>query len=787
VRTTYNIIKKYVDIKEDPYKLAEKLTNNGLEVEKVEEYSFIPSEKFIIGKILEKEKHPNADKLTLCKVDIGSKVLNIVCGAKNHNKGDKVVVALEGARLPNGLEIKKTKIRGVESEGMLCSKAELGLEEKSDGIWILPDSVKIGDKVDKILPEKDYIFHISVTSNRSDCLCSIGIAREAGIIEGKSINYPKYKINENSKIEKPNIIIQNTMSCYRYSSRIIKGVKVGESPDWLKEELIKLGARPINNIVDITNYVMLQLGHPMHAFDYNKLAGSKIVVRSAKKGEKIIALDGKEYELSDDILVIADELKPVAIAGVIGGENSKVDENTIDILLESAYFIPKSVRNSSKKLGIKTDSSYRFERDMDPENTIKALDYATYLIQEIMDCEISEIVDIYPVKVQIPEIELKHSFIKQILGFDIDKTNIERCLELLEIDFKKKDDDFIIKFPSFRRDCYRAIDAVEEIIRVYGYSNIEETIRPVNFNYNSFKSSLPLEYKIREILGNYLYEVYNFSFTSIEEVKKFNLFDEKNIIKIRNPMNSFYSYMRTSLAGGLFNNIINNTDKGNPNLLLFEIGKIFYYDNENIKEVKKLGIIGNGILYKNWMGEEKIDFYTIKGIIDNLLLTFGINSNYVPTDKIKFLHPNKSGLIYYRDILIGFIGEINPYICDDRIKPYYAELDLESIENIINNNKKNVYKEISKYPTVRKDLSFVMNKDMNVSEVIEIIRSNNLVQKVEVIDVYTNPKIGEDKKSVTFSFLIQSYDHTFTDDEINSIMSCIIEKAKNKGVYLRDK
>lgn len=786
MRVSYNIIKKYVDIKEDPYKLAEKLTHNGLEVEKIEEYSFEPN-KFIVGQILKIEKHPNADKLTLCTVDIGEKTLKIICGAKNHKENDKVVVALEGAKLPNGLEIKKTKLRGIESEGMLCSKSELALEEKSEGIWILDKDIKVGSDIKKIIPEKDYIFHISITSNRSDCLCAIGIAREAGIIEGKNIEYPKYKIIENKNIEKPDITIQNSRSCHRYVSRIIKNVKVTESPDWLKEELIKMGSKPINNIVDITNYIMLHLGHPMHAFDYDKLDGKKIIVRNAKKGEKITGLDGKEYELYDDILIISDSNKPVAIAGVIGGENSKVDEKTTNILLESAYFIPKAVRNSSKKLGIKTDSSYRFERDMDPDNTIKALNYATYLIQEITGAEVSEITDVYPLKNEERTVDLKTEFINNTLGFEIKTEDIEKIFKLLEFNFKKTDDGYNVTFPTFRRDCYRDIDAVEEIIRVYGYSNIKETIRPIRLDYESFTSKLPIDYKIREILSNSgLYEAYNFSFASPEEVKRFNLLKEENIITIRNPISPYYSTMRTSMAPGLFNNLNTNIDKGNQNILFFEIGKIFYKDKEEIKEEKRLGIIGTGLLYKNWLGEEKIDFYLLKGIIDKLLSSLNISSEYKSTDNINFLHPYKTANILHKDYVLGFIGEINPYISGEKTI-VYAEINLEIIREIISSQKKLEYREISKYPAVRKELSFVMDKNVNASIVIDEIKKNQLVQSVDVLDVYTSSKIGENKKSVTFSFVLQALDHTFTDEEINSIMKKVIDEVAKKGIALRDK
>ncbi|PKL11145.1 MAG: phenylalanine--tRNA ligase subunit beta, partial [Spirochaetae bacterium HGW-Spirochaetae-6] len=340
-------------------------------------------DKIVVGQIQKKEQHPNADKLTLCKVDVGGEILSIICGAKNHQEGDKVVVSMIGAVLPGGMEIKRAKLRGVESEGMICSKTELGLAASSDGVWILPPQTPVGASINTLLPQEDYIYDVSITANRSDCLSTLGVAREVAIIEGKNVTYPKFNVTEDKTAALPVITIKDQDLCYRYASRIVRGVKVGPSPEWLQEALGKYGARSINNIVDITNYVMFELGQPLHAFDLAKLDGKEIVVRRAAAGEKLVTLDEVERTLDKEMLIIADKTRPVAIAGVMGGANSEVDSHTVDLLLESAYFVPHSVRKTAKQVGLRSEASYRFERDADPENTVRALDMCTQMILEL--------------------------------------------------------------------------------------------------------------------------------------------------------------------------------------------------------------------------------------------------------------------------------------------------------------------------------------------------------------------------------------------------------------------
>ncbi|MDH4129034.1 MAG: phenylalanine--tRNA ligase subunit beta, partial [Spirochaetota bacterium] len=407
---SHNLLKTYVKHDFSVEELSDRLTMQGLEVEEIVTYGESLN-NVKIGIINSIERHPNADKLTICSVNIGNEDLIIVCGASNMNVGDKVCVALLGAKLPNGLNIKKTKIRGVESYGMLCSKSELNLENTSDGIWILSPDATIGSDINTILPEKDAILNIALTANRGDCLSLMGVAREIAGMTFQTANYPNINIKIASNTKKADISIIDKDLCFRYTSRIVKGVKVKESPEWLKNALVKLGSRPINNVVDITNFVLLELGHPLHAFDLNKLNGQKIIVRKAKDGEHIVGIDGVERKLTSNMLVIADEKMPVAIAGVMGGQYSCVTNETTDLLLESAYFLPESVRSTSKIIDLSTESSYRFERGTDINNIIRSLDRCASLIYDICGGEISELVDVYPNKITQTQVELRIPFV----------------------------------------------------------------------------------------------------------------------------------------------------------------------------------------------------------------------------------------------------------------------------------------------------------------------------------------------------------------------------------------
>jgi len=792
MRTSWRLLNKYIKIHKDIKDFADCLTRQGLEVEGIEKIG-VSVDQVVVGKILKKDKHPDADKLTVCQVDVGNETLQIVCGAKNHQEGNKVVVSLVGSTLPNGLKIKKAKLRGVESSGMICSKTELGLEKESDGVWILSEDAQIGAPISQYLPEEDTIFHIAITANRSDCLSTLGIAREAGIIEEKNITYPEINLIEDKSLSKPDITITDTENCKRYASRIIKGVKVKESPVWLQEALLKYGARPINNMVDITNFVMFELGQPLHAFDYHKLENQKIIVRKGAKGEKLKALDGKDYELDESMLVIADAKKPVAIAGVMGGANSEVDDNTVDILLESAYFYPGTVRRTSKKLGLKSESSYRFERDIDPENTDRALDMAASLMAELGGTgKISEKTDLYPGNKIEPWIKVRKEFIKQILGFEIPSKTIENLFKLLEFSFKNEGEDYLIQFPPFRRDCSREIDAVEELIRTYGYEKLPETIYPIRFSVENFEAKERTEDKIRNFLVHLsLTEAMNFTFAKRGDLVKINPLEESKIITIKNPLSADYDSLRNSIFYSLMGNLKNNNENGNTDVSLFEIGNIFSQNQDKISEDKKLGIIQSGyIMTPNWAGgKEKVSFYHLKGLLEELFDVLKIKEIRFEKDSVSFLHPGKTASFYLGSKKIGLIGEVHPdmvELYDLKETPVYAELELNEI---LNERKEIIrFKKISKYQAVEREISFIMSKDSEAGKILGLIQNESpLVISASIKDIYSGKPIPEDKRSISYSFVLQSDERTLTDEEIKKIMDSIIKKSSVQfGASLRE-
>lgn len=791
MKTAYELLKKYVDIKNNPEDLAEKLTMIGPEVEGIEKYSG-EFEKVVVGEISVKAQHPNADKLSLCQVNVGLETVSIVCGAKNHQQGDKVAVALVGAELPGGFKIKKAKLRGELSVGMICSKSELGLEEKSDGVWILSPDAKVGESINSYLPKVDYIYDISLTSNRSDCLSTLGIAREVAMIERKVISYPSINITENGSIDKADISIEDADLCPRYTARIIKGVQVKESPEWMQEALIKYGSRPINNIVDITNYVLFEFGHPLHSFDYNRLDGHKIIARRAKKGEKITTLDGSERELDEQMLVIADANKAVAVAGVMGGENSEVYEDTVDILLEAAYFHPASIRKTAKKLGLRTEASHRFERDMDPENTLKALDYATSLILELAGGQCSELTDNYAKEIPLSTVPLRRSFLDQLLGFKIDTNQLEEILTSLNFKYEKNAEDYTITFPSYRRDCSREVDAVEEIIRVYGYDKLPESVIPAPLTLENFDTSIRFEDIIRDsLVGMGLTEAYNFSFMSPKAVEVYNLLNEDEVIHLKNPLTYDYTAMRTNLFSSLSNNLKNNNEKSHFDIALFEIGRAFSKKNEDLFERKKLGIILSGnITAVNWASKNnKFDFYYLKGIVDELLTVLKIDDIDYTRTEIAFLHPGKIAEIKVGGETIGYLGEVHPEVKEElglKEDSLYAELDVYLLEEL--DKRKVEYKAISKFPASLKEIAFIVDESLEAREIEKIIwDESKLIQAVNVYDVYKGKPIAEGKKSIGFSFLLQSVERTLTDEEIATIMNSIINKANSRlGAQLRE-
>ncbi len=784
-----NWLKQYVDIKENIDELANALTMIGQEVEAVEVQGK-HLDKVVIGQIIEFDKHPNADKLTLLKVNIGEEEpLQIVCGATNHKLNDKVVVAKIGAVLPGDFKIKKNKIRDVESQGMLCSQVELGIGEDKSGIIILPEDAPIGKEYREYLNLTDVIFELEITPNRPDCLSHIGIAREIAAYYGRKVKYPIIDLRES--IESVNTLIKVNIEdkdrCKRYMGRIIKNVEVKESPEWLKDRIRSMGLKPINNIVDITNFVMFEYNQPMHAFDLDKLQGN-INVRAAHLRENIITLDGIERELKSNELVIADDVKAIAIAGVIGGKSTQIENDTKNIFLEVAYFTPDNIRKTSRELGIFTDSSYRNERGLDIENLNTVIDRAAALISEIAGGEIlSEAIDRYvekPVKIEIP---LNLEKLNKFIGKDLNTDEVGGLLTNLDITIKSlADTNMILVPPSYRGDLQRPADIYEEVIRMYGFENIEAKIPKASIEPGKENTNFTISNLVRKILKESgLNEVINYSFIP-KEAKEIFHFNE-DIIEIKNPLSEDMAIMRASLIYSLINNVKDNLNRNQNDLKIFEVAKTFsnFSTDALAKEDLKVAIALCGKAEKTlWdKPKESYNFFNLKGYVENLFEKLGVNKYSLDRSKNTNFHPGISADLKIGEDLLGTFGEIHPVLTEKlgikREKIYFAEFNLTKMLKYM--KIKVNYESISKYPEVLRDLAVTLDRDLLVGEMTKDIKKKiNLIEKIDIFDVYSGDKIESNKKSVAMSIVLRDKYKTLTEEEIEKAMKDILALIKEK-------
>jgi phenylalanyl-tRNA synthetase beta chain len=797
-------LKDYVDIEMDPKELAEKLTMAGLEVESVQGSS-PPFKRVVVAKILSIKPHPNAEKLSLCEVTTGETIFPVVCGAPNIRVGDVVPLAKVGASIFGGYTITSSRIRGEVSEGMLCSEEELGIGEDATGIMILSNHLILGQDLADVLNLNDTLFDIGITPNRSDCLSIIGIAREIGAINGKKIRYPKIQISENEQDiqQVMSVEIIDTDLCPRYTARIIKDVTIKPSPAWLRMKLETLGLRAINNVVDVTNYVMLELGQPLHAFDCRFLEERHIVVRRAREGEHFTSLDGKERILNPDILMICDGVKPVAIGGIMGGLNSEVKDDTSDILLESAYFKPSSIRKSARFLGMSTDASFRFERGIDPDGVVRALNRATQLIAEVSGGSIcKDVIDQYPRKIETAKnIILRHQRVNDILGTTITVPEIINILESLEMVTKKVEAGiYKVTPPTFRVDIAREIDLIEEIARLYGYTRVPMTLPSVSVRTASMDRRRYLQDSIRGIMTGHGYtEIITYSFVSplFCEYLSLKEGDEmKRVVRIKNPLSEDQSVMRTTLISGLLETAKKNANGGCPNLKVFEVGKTFFHQREGELPVEKnkLGVLLMGLRYDDvWHFKGmNADFYDLKGCVESLFDGLKISHfKFEAGPQQAFLHPGKTCNIHIESKLIGFLGEVHPEVLakiglNDRA--LVCELDLDLLVGYFAH--KTTYKEISRYPAILRDVAFLIPIGLTAKQMVDFALSNReeLLEKVKVFDVYIGIGIPDGMKSLGLRFSYRSSRKTLTDDEVNQIHSSIVKDIiRLSGAKVRGK
>lgn len=783
MKFSYNWLKKWISSNLDCNQIANILTMSGLEVELIEKLDNFSN--IVIGHVIEVENHNNADKLKVTKVDIGGdKTIQIVCGANNVKPNIKVPCALIGAKLPNGLKITKTNLRGVESNGMLCSSDEIGFG-KSDGLLILPNDAPIGDNIIKYLELDDYAITTKITPNRSDCLSIKGIAREIAAITDTKINeidIIKNKIDNNeiipTKIQEPNL-------CKKFYTRIIKNIdnKIS-TPIWITQRLQKSNIKSINFLVDITNYIMIELGQPMHVYDLDKI-DEYIKVRLATKGEKLLCLNDKQITLDNDTLIIADKTKVLSLAGIMGGKSSSVNLETKNVLIESAFFSPDIVLGKSRKYGIVSESSYRFERGVDFNLQEDAIQRATSLINENMsNINICPLNKINGNTIKSKEISLNLKNVKKILGIEVSKEKVYKILKNLNFNPQENDNGFKIISPSFRFDINLEIDIIEEIARIFGYDNIKnetpcKKISILNENQQYLTS------KIYNTLINKGYnEVINYSFVNNQWEKDFN--NNTNPIYLKNPIISSLNVMQSSLIGNLIFTLKNNLNRKHERIKIFEIATIFYKDcNQNIIQEKHIGgLVHGNVLPEQWgMEKEYIDFFNVKNDIALLLN----KKNYIFEKSIHpAFHPGKSANIIMNNKKIGFIGELHPkWIQKYDIKNNVLIFELE-LDNLLK-NEKIVYQEISKFQPVIRDIAFIVPKEIQYQQLLNTLneKKDKTIKKINIFDLYEGNNIPKNMKSIAIKIVFQHNHKTMEIKEIDEKINCLINQAKKIGAILR--
>ena len=785
-----NWLKQYIDL--DGIEINEMenaLTMIGQEVEKIE-IAGSNLENVVTAKIIEKEMHPDSDHLTVCKVDNGKEILQIVCGASNHKAGDKVVLAQIGAKLSEDFVIKKGKIRGKESCGMLCSEVELGIGSDKDGIIILPEDAPIGVPFKDYLGINDTVFELEITPNRPDCLSHIGIARELSAYYGKELKYPETEIkNEIGEKTSDNVkvTIEDSNLSRRYVTRILKNVTVKESPKWLKERVESVGLRSINNIVDVSNFILMEMNHPNHVFDLDKIDGNEIKVKSAGKGDKLVTLDEQERELEDGDIVICDGKKIIALGGVMGGLDSEVTDNTKNILLEVAHFNSQNVRKTSRRLTLSSDSSYRFERGIDVEDSIKVINRLANLIQEVAGGEIlNGYVDVYPVPHENKVAELNFERLNRFVGKVIPREKVIEILKNLEIDVKDNGETLTLTAPSYRGDLELEQDYFEEIIRMYGFDNIENILPRVDINQNATLDTTKLTDRVKTICaGAGLKEVINYSFipkNALQKLKYTGVSEDK-LIDISNPITEDFVTMRPTLLYSLIKNAKDNMNRNISNIRFFEVSRTFEKAEELAKEDIKMGIILAGENDKTLWNPKPVhyDFYDLKGIVEEIFSKLKFQNFSLKRSVQTEFHPGRSADVFVGKEYIGSFGEIHPDVLENfdlnKKTVLVTEFNIDLIKKYI--NKPFVYEGIVKYPAVPRDLALVMNENILVGDVLKTIEKiDKKVEKVELFDIYQGIGVEPGKKSVAISILLRDNTKTLEEKEINDIVDKILAKMK---------
>ena len=803
MNTPLSWIKAYVpdlDCSDQEYTDAMTLTGT-----KVEGFDRLDKdlEKIVVGQIEKIEKHPDADKLVICQVNIGTETIQIVTGAPNVEVGQKVPVVLDGGRVAGGhdgsrteggIQIKKGKLRGVESYGMMCSIEELGSdrnmypEAPENGIYIFPENTEVGADAVEVLGLHDTVFEYEITSNRVDCYSVIGIAREAAATFNKEFKPPVVKEtgNDENVNDIVTVEVKDSDLCRRYTARVVKNVKIAPSPQWMQRRLANAGIRPINNIVDITNYVMEEYGQPMHAYDLSTLSGSKIIVERAKDGETYTTLDGQERKLDKDILLIKDAEKPVGIAGIMGGENSMITDDVKDVMFEAACFDGTNIRLSSKRLGLRTDASGKFEKGLDPNNAIDAINRACQLMEELGVGEVvGGVVDVYDKKNEPVRVKFEPEKINALLGTNFSNEEMIGYLEKIELAYDADTNEIVA--PTFRQDIHVMADLAEEVARFYGYDKIPTTMP------SSSSTTGKLTYEMRiDNVAKSVAEFCGFSQSMTYSFESPKVFDKllipadskiRDAITISNPLGEDYSIMRTIPLNGMLVSLSTNYNRRNKDVRLYELGNIYIPKALPLTELPDermqltLGMYGEG------------DFFTMKGVIEEFFEKAGMKELVTYEKSIySFLHPGRQADITYAGRKVGYIGELHPAVGDNyniKDRVYVAVIDMPQIYDLTSFDRK--YKGIAKYPAVTRDISMVVPKEVLAGQIEEVIRKNaeELLEECTLFDIYEGAQIGAGFKSMAYSVAFRAPDRTLAEDEVNDVMNKILSGLKELGIELR--
>lgn len=805
MNTALSWIKAYVpDLEVTPQEYTDAMTLSG---SKVEGYECLDKnlEKIVVGQIKKIERHPDADKLIICQVDIGTEMIQIVTGAPNVQEGDKVPVVLDGGKVAGGhdggplpeegIRIKKGKLRGIESNGMMCSIEELGSsrdmypDAPELGIYILPEDTPVGADAIDILGLHDVVFEYEITSNRVDCYSVVGLAREAAATFRKKFCPPEIKVTGNHEDihDYLQVEVKNPDLCPRYCARMVKNIKLAPSPEWMQRRLAASGIRPINNLVDITNYIMEEYGQPMHAFDYDQLAGHKIVVKTARDGDEFQTLDGQVRRLDHDILMINDAEKEVGIAGIMGGENSKITDDVKTMVFEGACFDGTNIRLSAKRLGLRTDASGKYEKGLDPNNAELAINRACQLVEELGAGEVvGGIIDVYPVKREEKRVKFDADKINRLLGTDIEAAQMKEYFQMLDLGFDEGTQEVVV--PTFRQDLECLADLAEEVARFYGYDNIPTTLPTGEATTGRLPFDLRIEAVAREVAEfSGFSQSMSYSFESPKVFDKLMLAQDsplRNAITIQNPLGEDFSIMRTTPLNGLLTSLSTNYNRRNKDVRLYEIANIYLPKTLPLTELPDerkqlaLGMYGEG------------DFFTMKGVVEELFDKLGMTRkvHYDPEADRPYLHPGRKADIIYDGVTVGYLGELHPETADNYKlgeRTCIAVLDLPHVISFADFDRK--YTGIAKYPAVTRDLSMVVPGKILVGAIEDMIaqRGGKILEGYKLFDIYEGSQILAGHKSVAYSITFRAKDHTLTDEEVTAAMKKILNGLQSMGIELR--